>query len=146
VLDSGARGATTTFADEKIGDVHLTWENEALLETESSGGELEIVYPPVSILAEPTVAWVDANVAGTRKEAFAKAWLQYLFTDEAQEVAAKHGYRPVNAAILKRYSDRLPTIDLFPATVDGKDWEEIRQKFFDDNALFDSIYKPKASS
>jgi sulfate transport system substrate-binding protein len=146
VLDSGSRGATTTFSDEKVGDVHLTWENEALLETESSGGELEIVYPPVSVLAEPTVAWVDANVAGTRKESFAKAWLQYLFTDEAQEIAAKHGYRPIDAAALKRHADRLPPIDLFPVTVDGKDWEEIRQKFFDDNALFDAIYKPRASS
>src|ERR1700722_14928472 len=68
VLDSGARGATTTFADEEVGDVHLTWENEALLETEASGGELQIVYPPVSILAEPSVAWVDANVTGTRRE------------------------------------------------------------------------------
>jgi len=146
VLDSGARGATTTFADDEVGDVHLTWENEALLETEDSGGDLEIVYPPVSIRAEPTVASVDANVAGTRREAFARAYLQFLFTDQAQEVIAQHGYRPANAEILRRHADRLPPVNLFPITLLGKDWDEIRAKFFDDNALFDAIYKPKAAS
>jgi sulfate transport system substrate-binding protein len=146
VLDSGARGATTTFADNEVGDVHLTWENEALLETEDSGGDLQIIYPPVSIRAEPTVAWVDANVAGTRREAFARAWLQFLFTDQAQEAIAQHGYRPVNAEILRRHADRLPPVNLFPVTLLGKDWDEIRVKFFDDNALFDAIYKPKATS
>jgi sulfate/thiosulfate-binding protein len=146
VLDSGARGATTTFADNEVGDVHLTWENEALLETEDSGGDLQIIYPPVSIRAEPTVAWVDANVAGTRREAFARAWLQFLFTDQAQEAIGQHGYRPVNAEILRRHADRLPPVNLFPVTLLGKDWDEIRVKFFDDNALFDAIYKPKATS
>jgi sulfate/thiosulfate transport system substrate-binding protein len=146
VLDSGARGATTTFADDEVGDVHLTWENEALLETEDSGGDLEIVYPPASIRAEPTVAWVDGNVAGTRREAFAKSYLQFLFTDQAQEVIARHGYRPVNADILRRHADRLPPVNLFPVTILGRDWEEIRQKFFDDNGPFDQIYKPKATS
>jgi len=110
------------------------------------GGELEIVYPPVSILAEPTVSRVDANVAGTRKESFAKAYLHFLFTDQAQEIIASHGYRPVNAAILRRHANRFPAIDLFPATLLGKDWDEIRLKFFDDNAIFDSIYKPRANS
>jgi sulfate transport system substrate-binding protein len=146
VLDSGARGATTTFADNEVGDVHLTWENEALLETEDSGGDLQIVYPSVSIRAEPTVSLVDVNVAGTRRETFARAYLQFLFTDEAQEMIAQHGYRPVNADILRRHVDRLPPVNLFPASLLGKDWEEIRQKFFDDNALFDAIYKPKATS
>ena len=146
VLDSGARGATTTFADEKVGDVHLTWENEALLETEASGGELQMVYPPVSIRAEPSVAWVDANVGGTRRESIALAYLQFLFTDEAQETVARHGYRPVNADILRRHADRLPKIDLFPTTELGANWDEIRRKFFDENAIFDEIYKPKATS
>jgi len=146
VLDSGARGATTTFADEKVGDVHLTWENEALLETEASGGELQIVYPPVGIRAEPTVAWVDANVAATRKESVAKAYLQFLFTDAAQETIARHGYRPLNEEILRRHADRLPRIDLFPVTLLGKDWDEVWKKFFDDNAIFDAIYKAKATS
>jgi sulfate/thiosulfate-binding protein len=146
VLVSGARRATTTFADNEVGDVHLTWENEALLETEESGGDLQIVYPPVSIRAEPTVAWVDANVAGTRREAFARSYLQFLFTDQAQEAIARHGYRPTNAEILRRHADRLPPVNLFPVTLLGKDWDEIRQKFFDDNALFDAIYKLKATS
>jgi sulfate transport system substrate-binding protein len=146
VLDSGARGASTTFADEKVGDVHLTWENEALLETEASGGELQIVYPPVSIRAEPTVAWVDANVGGTRRESIARAYLQFLFTGEAQETIARHGYRPINADILRRHADRLPKIDLFPATLRGTNWDDIRRKFFDDNAIFDQIYKPRPNS
>jgi sulfate transport system substrate-binding protein len=146
VLDPGARTATTTFADEKLGDVHLTWENEALLETEASAGDLQIVYPPVSIRAEPAVAWVDANVTGTRKEALAKAYLQFLFTGQAQETVARHGYRPVNAEILRHHADRLPPIDLFPVTVLGKNWDEIYRKFFDENAIFDQIYRPKSNS
>jgi sulfate/thiosulfate-binding protein len=143
-LESGARDATTAFAEEKTGDVHLTWENEALLETESSGGELEIVYPPVSIRAEPSVAWVDANVTDTRREAFAKAYLQFLYTDQAQEAIARHGYRPVNAEILHQHAGRLPPIDLFPVAILGN-WDEIRQRFFDDNGIFDTVYKPKGN-
>jgi len=85
-------------------------------------------------------------VAGTRKEAFAKAYLQFLYTDQAQEIIARHGYRPVNDEILRRHADRLPAVDLFPVTILGKDWDEVRQKFFDDNGIFDSIYRPKARS
>src|SRR6204780_3562129 len=81
VLDTGARGAATTFADEEMGDVHLTWENEALREVEDSKGDLEIVYPPISILAEPSVAWVDSNVARHQNAADAKAYLEFLYTD-----------------------------------------------------------------
>jgi sulfate transport system substrate-binding protein len=145
VLDTGARGATSTFAEEKIGDVHLTWENEALLETENSGGELQIVYPPVSIRAEPSVAWVDANVAGTRREAPAKAYLQFLFTDQAQETIARYGYRPVNAEILRRHAARLPPINLFSITLLGKNWDEVYRKFFDENAIFDAISPRKVN-
>jgi len=146
VLDTGSRGATTTFADEKLGDVHLTWENEALLEAENSSGELQIVYPPVSIRAEPSVAWVDANVSGTRREAFAKAYLQFLFSDQAQETIARNGYRPMNAEILHRHADRLPPINLFPITLLGKNWDEIYQKFFDENAIFDTIFPRKVNA
>ena len=146
VLDTGSRGATTTFADEKLGDVHLTWENEALLEAENSSGELQIVYPPVSIRAEPSVAWVDANVSGTRREAFAKAYLQFLFSDQAQETIARNGYRPMNAEILHRHADRLPPINLFPITILGKNWDEIYQKFFDENAIFDTIFPRKVNA
>jgi len=146
VLDIGSRGATTTFADEKLGDVHLTWENEALLEAANSGGELQIVYPPVSIRAEPTVAWVDANVSGTRREAFAKAYLQFLFTDQAQETIARNGYRPANLEILRRHVDRLPPINLFSISLLGRNWDEVYQKFFDENAIFDAVFPRKVNA
>ena len=145
VLGNGARDSTTTFAEEKTGDVHLTWENEALLETEESKGDLEIVYPPVSIRAEPSIAWVDANVSQRKTEAYAKAYLQFLYTDQAQETMAKHGYRPINLDALKRYANRFPSIDLFPVTLIAKDWDEAQSKFFSDNGIFDMIYKPKAN-
>jgi sulfate transport system substrate-binding protein len=123
----------------------LTWENEALQEVAEAKGELELVYPPVSIRAEPSVAWVDANVTRHGTEAYAKAYLQYLFTDAAQETLAEQGYRPFNDAILKRHADRLPRLELFPITLLAKDWDDAQTKFFADNALFDLIYKPKVN-
>src|SRR5207342_3351807 len=93
-LESGARATATAFAIEKLGDVHLAWENEALRETGEAKGELEIVYPPLSILAEPAVAWVDANVAKHATQSVAHAYLEFLFTDQAQEIIAESGYRP----------------------------------------------------
>jgi len=144
ILGTGARDSSTTFTEDKEGDVHLTWENEALRETEDSKGELEIVYPPVSIRAEPSVAWIDANVVRRKTEAYAKAYLEYLYTDQAQETMAKYGYRPINPEILKRHADRLPQIDLFPITAIAKDWDEAQAKFFDENGIFDTIYKQKA--
>ena len=115
------------------------------LETEESKGDLEIVYPPVSIRAEPSIAWVDANVSQRKTEAYAKAYLQFLYTDQAQETMAKHGYRPINLDALKRYANRFPSIDLFPVTLIAKDWDEAQSKFFSDNGIFDMIYKPKAN-
>ena len=144
VLDSGARDATNTFTQEKIGDVHLTWENEALLEAQEYRGEVEIVYPPVSIRAEPSVAWVDLNVARRKTEAYAKAYLEFLYTDQAQETIAQHGYRPINPEILKRHADRLPQIDLFAVTILAKDWDDAQQKFFADNGIFDVIHPVKS--
>src|SRR6202167_3634405 len=114
VLDTGARGAATTFADEEMGDVHLTWENEALREVEDSKGDLEIAYPPVSILAEPSVAWVDSNVSRRQSAQEAKAYLEFLYTDPAQETIAKYGYRPINVEILKKHAAEFQHIDLFP--------------------------------
>jgi sulfate/thiosulfate transport system substrate-binding protein len=146
VLDTGARDATNTFTQEKIGDVHLTWENEALLETEEYKGELEIVYPPVSIRAEPSVAWVDANVSRRKTENYAKAYLEFLYTDQAQEAIARHGYRPINAEILKKHADRLPQIDLFPVTIVAKNWDEAQQNFFADNGVFDVIHPSKSET
>jgi sulfate transport system substrate-binding protein len=137
MLGEGARNATNSFAQDDVGDVHLTWENEALLETADSGGKLEIVYPPVSIRAEPTVAWVDANVRRHSSEEHAKAYLQFLFSDEAQEIIARHGYRPTNEPTLSRHRDQLPAIHLFTITLLGRDWEDVQQRFFGDNGIYD---------
>jgi len=142
VLDVGARGSATTFAEEKVGDVHLTWEHEALREVENSGGELEIVYPPVSILAQPCVAWVDGNIARRHTAAYARAYLEFLYTPTAQETIARFGYRPIDPGILQRHADRLPKIDLFPVTILAKDWDDAQQKFFAENGIFDLIYRP----
>jgi sulfate/thiosulfate transport system substrate-binding protein len=140
ILGQGARDSTTTFALAKEGDVHLTWENEALREVAESKGELQIVYPSVSILAEPSVTWVDINVAKHKSELPAKAYLTYLFTDPAQEIFAKAGYRPINQAILKKHHDLLPDIELFPITLVAKDWSEAQDKFFGENGIFDLIH------
>jgi sulfate/thiosulfate transport system substrate-binding protein len=142
-LVSAARGAGTAFALEKIGDVHLAWENEALREVADAKGELEIVYPPVSILAEPTVAWVDAHVTTHGNARLAHAYLEYLFTDEAQEIIASAGYRPFKAEILKKHAARLPPINLFHITAIARDWDDAQQKFFAENGIIETVYKPK---
>ena len=142
VLDTGARGSTTTFAQKKIGDVHLTWENEAYLEVAETPGELEIVYPPVSIRAEPFVAVVDANVDRKGTRAVAEAYLRFLYTEEAQHILAKHHYRPINEAVRRQYTARLPELKLFPITTVAASWEDAQQKFFANGAVFDTIYKP----
>jgi sulfate/thiosulfate transport system substrate-binding protein len=139
ILGQGARDSTTTFALAKEGDVHLTWENEALREVWESIGELEVVYPPVSILAEPSVTWVDVNVEKHKSAAASEAYLAYLFSDAAQEIFANAGYRPINEAILKKYHDRLPKIDLFPVTLVAKDWADAQTKFFGENGIFETI-------
>jgi sulfate transport system substrate-binding protein len=144
VLGQGARNSSTTFALEGTGDVHLTWENEALREVEESKGDLEIVYPPVSIRAEPSVTWVDANMAKHKTESLAKTYLSYLFTDPAQEIFAKHGYRPMNESILKKHRDRLPDISLFPVTLIAKDWDDAQVKFFGENGIFSLIHPAKS--
>ena len=142
VLDSGARGSTTTFAQKKLGDVHLTWENEARLEVQEVGGELEIVNPPTSILATPPVAVVDANVKRHGTEAAAKAYLEYLYTDDGQEIIAKNFYRPVKPEVLARHKADFPDVKLFPMTTVAKDWNDAFAKFFGEGKVFDSIYKP----
>lgn len=141
VLDSGARGSTTTFVERGIGDVLLAWENEALLSTKELGeGEFEIIVPSMSILAEPPVAVVDKNVdkKGTRE--VAEAYLEYLYSEEGQEIAAKHYYRPRNEEIAQRYSEQLPTIDLF--TIDDLfgGWTKAQEEHFNDGGTFDQIY------
>jgi sulfate/thiosulfate transport system substrate-binding protein len=144
VSDAGARGASTSFGVEKIGDVHLTWENEALREVAANKDELQIVYPPVSILAEPAVAWVDANDSDPKTAAYSKAYLQYLFTDAAQELIAQSGYRPIKPEILARHADRLPALTLFPVTAVADNWVDARQKFFGDNGILDTLSSPVA--
>ncbi len=140
VLDPAARGATMTFAQKKIGDAHLTWENEAHLEVQEANGELEIVYPPVSVLAEPHVAIVDAVVKRKGTKAAAEAYMKYLYTDEAQRIIAGHHYRPTNPAIQRETVDRFPPIRLFPVRALGPDWDAINKRFFAEGGVFDQIY------
>jgi sulfate/thiosulfate transport system substrate-binding protein len=142
VSDAGARSASDSFTLARIGDVQLTWENEALREVAANKDELELVYPPVSILAEPAVAWVDANVTDPKTATYAKAYLNYLFTDAAQEQVAQYGYRPVKAEILAKHSDRLPPLSLFPITAIAKDWSDAREQFFGTNGILDTISAP----
>jgi sulfate/thiosulfate transport system substrate-binding protein len=141
VLDDGARGSATTFAVQEMGDVHLTWENEALREVADAQGKLQIVYPPVSIIAEPYVAWVDANVARSRTESIARAYLEFLFSDAAQTTMARLGYRPYNRAILERAGLNLPRIALFPITAIARDWDDAQQRFFADDGIIDTVMK-----
>lgn len=144
VLDTGARGSTTTFAQKKIGDVHLTWENEAHLEVAEAKGDLDIVYPSVSIRAEPHVAVVDANVDRKGTRPAAEAYLKYLYTPEGQEIIAKHFYRPSNEEVLKKHSDTLPPIELFAIEKVSKGgWAEAQKEFFAEGAVFDSLYQKK---
>ena len=143
VLDLGARGSTTTFVQKKIGDVHLGWENEARLEVQEAGGAVEIVYPPISFLAEPQVTWVDANVKRKGTEAAAKAYLEFLYTEEGQKIIAKNFYRPIDPGVRQRYAAEFPEIRVFPITAIAKSWDEAYVKFFNDGGVFDSFYKPK---
>jgi sulfate transport system substrate-binding protein len=141
VLDAGARGSTTTFAQRKLGDVHLTWENEAYLELDESRGELEIVYPPASIRAEPHVAVVDANVKRKGTQAAAEAYVKFMYSDEAQEIMARHHYRPTNPAVLAKHAADFPSLEMFPITLLARDWDDAQQRFFADGGVFDTIYK-----
>ena len=143
VLDSGARGATTTFVQKKIGDVHLAWENEAHLEVREAGGELDLVYPPISIRAEPHVAVVDQNVDRKKTRAAAEAYLRFLYTEPAQEIIAKHFYRPGNAAVLARHAATFPEMKLFGITDIGKSWDDVHRELVGEEGVFDRVYRPQ---
>jgi sulfate transport system substrate-binding protein len=143
VLDTAARGSTVTFAQRGIGDVHLTWENEAHLEVLESKGALEVVYPPLSIKAEPHVAWVDANVDRKGTRAAAEAYLQFVYTEPAQEIIARHHYRPISAEVLKKHQAQFPELKLFPVTSFVQGWDEAQQRFFADKGVFERIYGPR---
>ena len=143
VLDSGARGATTTFVQKKIGDVHLAWENEAHLEVREAKGELELVYPPISIRAEPHVAVVDQNVDRKKTRAAAEAYLKFLYTEAAQEIIAKHFYRPSQRGRAAEHAATFPEIKLFAITDIGKDWDDVTSSSSPKAACSTAIYKPQ---
>ncbi|MFV8755873.1 sulfate ABC transporter substrate-binding protein [Nannocystaceae bacterium ST9] len=140
VLDSGARGATTTFVERGIGDVLLTWENEARLAVERLGGDVEIIVPATSVLAEPPVAVVDdyANRHGTI--GLARQYLERLYEPDAQRLVAKHHYRPSDPAVLAELGDQFPRLERFSATERFGDWSVIHAKHFADGGEFDTIY------
>jgi len=140
VLGRSARDSSTTFALGKEGDVQLTWENEALREVSESKGELEIVYPSVSILAEPSVALIDTNVKKHQTEAAARVYLQFLYSDVAQELFASNGFRPVNDTILQRHRKSLHNIALFPISTVARDWIDAEEKFFGDNGVYGTFH------
>jgi sulfate/thiosulfate transport system substrate-binding protein len=143
-LGSGARDSSNTFELAGEGDVHLTWESEAIRETRESAGELQIVYPPVSIRAEPSVAVVAPNATKHHLESVAQAYLDYLFGDEAQEIFANAGYRSFNGGILAQHRALLPDIALFPVTLVARDWDEAQAKFFADGGVFDVVSRRPA--
>jgi sulfate/thiosulfate-binding protein len=145
VLDSGARGSTTTFVERGVGDIFISWENEAFLALKELGPEkFEIVVPSLSILAEPPVAVVDKNVdkRGTRKAA--EAYLQYLYSDEGQEIAAKNYYRPTSAKVAQKYAGQFPKVTLFTIDDAFGGWQKASKAHFADGGTFDQIYRPGA--
>ena len=142
VLDSGARGSTTTFAQRGLGDVLIAWENDALLSLKEFGADkFEIVYPSVSVLAEPPVSIVDKVVdrKGTRE--IATAYLEYLYTPEGQEIAAKNFYRPRLAEVADKYAKQFPKIELFTVDDAFGGWTKAQKTYFDDGGVFDQIYQ-----
>jgi len=141
VLDSGARGSSVTFAQRNQGDVFICWENEAYLLEKEFGSKVDIVYPSISILAEPPVTVVDKNVdrKGTRK--VAEAYLQYLYSDEGQEIAGKNFYRPINDKIKAKYEKSLPKLPLFTIEQAFGGWDKAAKDHFSDGAIYDQIFQ-----
>ena len=144
VMDTGARGSLTTFAERGIGDVMIAWENEALLAKESLGSDdYEIVVPSISILAEPPVAVVDTVARRKGTTEVAEAYLQYLYTPEAQEVIAKHHYRPTDPAVLAKYAGKFPNVELFTIEEKFGGWKEAQARFFTEGAVFDQLLQSR---
>jgi sulfate transport system substrate-binding protein len=143
VLDSGARGSTTTFAQRGIGDILLSWENEAHLIEKEFPGKTEIVYPSISILAEPSIAVIDKNVEKKGNQAVAKAYLEFLYTEEGQELAGKHFYRPRDPKIAEKYASRFPALKLVNIDEEFGGWAAAQKLHFADGGIFDQIYQPK---
>jgi sulfate transport system substrate-binding protein len=142
VLDTGARGATTTFVQRGIGDVLIAWENEAILSIKELGpGNYEIVAPSLSILAEPSVAWVDKNVKKKGNAEVAKAYLEFLYTPEGQEIAAKNYYRPRLEAVAQKFADTFPKVSLFTIDELFGGWQKAQKTHFADEGTFDVIQR-----
>ncbi len=144
VLDSGARGSTVTFAERGIGDVLLAWENEAHLSLKEFGPDkFDIVYPPISILAEPPVTVVDKNADRKGTRPVAQAYLEYLYTPEGQEIAARHFYRPTDAKVAAKYEKAFPKVNLFTIDDVFGGWTKAQKTHFADGGVFDQIYTRK---
>jgi sulfate transport system substrate-binding protein len=143
VLDSGARGSTVTFTKRGIGDVLLSWENEAHLVLKEPGGDAyQIVYPSRSILAEPPVAVVDKIVDRKKTRAIAEAYLKFLYSPQAQEIEARNYYRPRNAQVLAKYRSQFPNIPLGTVNADFGGWDKAQATHFGNGGVFDQIYQP----
>jgi sulfate/thiosulfate transport system substrate-binding protein len=140
VFDTGARGSTATFAIKGIGDVHLTYENEAKLEVERSAGELEVVYPRASLRTEPFVTLVDVNVDRKGTRAAAEAYLRFLYTPAAQRIIAEHGYRPIDPSVLGEHVRDFPDVQLFAiSAIAPGGWDDAHKKFFASGGIMDAI-------
>ncbi|WP_339291214.1 sulfate ABC transporter substrate-binding protein [Paenibacillus sp. FSL E2-0201] len=145
VLDTGARGSTTTFVERGIGDVLIAWENEAYLSVEELGPDkFDIVNPSESILAEPPVAIVDKVVDKRNTREVSEAYLKYLYTEEGQKIAAENYYRPTLESVKEQYKDKFPEIKLFTLADKFGTWKETQEKHFNDGGIFDKIYVPGA--
>jgi sulfate transport system substrate-binding protein len=143
VLDTGARGSTITFAEREIGDVLITWENEAYLTLKEYGeGKFEIVAPSISILAEPPVTWVDKVVKKHGTEELAKEYLQYLYSPEGQEIAAKNHYRPRDPEVLAKHKKEFKELELFTIDEVFGSWPKAQSTHFIDGGVFDQLYSP----
>jgi sulfate/thiosulfate-binding protein len=146
VLDSGARGATNTFVQRGIGDVLLAWENEAYLAIQETKGQVDIVAPSISILAEPPVAVVDKVVDTKGTRAVAEAYVKFLYTPEGQEIAARNHYRPRDPKVAAKYASTFATVKLFTIDEAFGGWQKAQKAHFADGGTFDQIYKPGGGS
>jgi sulfate transport system substrate-binding protein len=143
VLDTGARGSSITFAQRNQGDVFISWENEAFLLEKEFGNKIDVIYPSLSILAEPAVTVVDKNVDKKGTRAVAQAYLEYLYTDEGQDIAGKNFYRPISEKFQAKYVKQLPKIKLFTIEEAFGGWAQAAKEHFADGGSFDQIYAKK---
>lgn len=141
VLESGGRGATTTFLNKRIGDVQLAWENEGYLAVKESKGEVEIVYPPVSIRAEPVTAVVTSNAKRKGTTETAEAYLKFYFEPEVQKLIAENFFRPSDPQVAEEFQEKFPPLTMFRVTDISKGWDDAQTRFFSEGALFDQISK-----